>query len=136
MSSYTVGPGELIFGAPGSPQEFSAQITSAQVDWETEAEDDIPLLTGGVEAGEETFTAVLSGNALQDLTEAGWTTYTWENKGQQVPVLYVPNTAVGRHISGSVKIRPTSAGGEAKTKARADFEFPFVGEPQLGDVVP
>lgn len=136
MSAYTVGPGSLIFGAPGSPKEFTVQITSAQVDWESDAEDDIPHLGGGVVAGEETFTAVLTGNALQDLSDTGWTTWSWENKGVSLPVVYVPNTAVGRAISGTIKVRPTTAGGEVKTKARADFEFPFVGEPQLGDVTP
>lgn len=134
MSAFTIGPGELEFGSAGGARNFTVQITAAQVDWEVDAEDDIPHLGGGVVAGEETNTATLTGNLLQDISESGISTWTWENKGQVLPVTYTPNTGVGRAVIGSVKIRPTTVGGEVKTKARADFEFPFVGEPALADV--
>lgn len=136
MTSYTTGPGSLIFGAPGSPEEMAAQITSCTVSWDVEAEDDIPVLSGAVEAGEEEFTATLSGNLLQDLSETGITTWSWENKGTTTPFTFIPNDVVARHVSGVIKIRPTDVGGDVKKKATSDFEFPCVGEPTLGDVAP
>lgn len=133
-NSYKVGPGSLILGAPGSEQEFSFQITSALVDPSVDAEDDINVLSGGTVAGDETETFVLSGNFLQDITAEGVTTWCWENSGTTQPFVYIPNSALARQVTGEVKVRKTAVGGESKTRAASDFEFPGVGEPVLGDV--
>lgn len=131
----TTGPGTLVFGAPGSEQEFSAQMTSVTIEPDVDAEDDIPVLSGAVVAGEETETFVLSGSFLQDITLTGITTWTWNNSGTVVPFVFIPNTVTDRQVSGEVKVRKTTIGGDVKAKATADFEFPGVGEPVLGDVV-
>ena len=136
VHTMTIGPGSLIFGETGSPQEFNAQCTSATVSWSFSADDDVPVLSGEVVAGDDTNTAVISGNCFQDLTENGFTTWSWTNRGQVVPFIYVPNDDLGRAVVGEVKVRPTDVGGDVKTKARTDWEFPCVGEPELSDVTP
>lgn len=130
----TVGPGSLVIGETGG-LEIAMQVTQATVSWDVDAEDDTPTLDGGVEAGDETFTASLAATLYQDLgAEDSIVVYSWENKGQVVPVVFVPSTAAGKSITGQVKIRPIDVGGEAKTKATSDLEWPFVGEPVLSAV--
>lgn len=136
IKSYTVGPGSLVFGDPGSPQEMAAQITSCTATPEVEVGDDKPVLSGEVEPGERTYKWTLSGNFLQDISTTGITTWTLDNAGVTVPFVYIPNNAEGRSLSGSIIVDPTAIGGEVKTKATADFEFGIVGTPALGDVVP
>ena len=130
----TVGPGSLVFGSPGD--EFAAQITKCSVEPSVEKEDDIPVLSGEVVPGERTYSYVLTGEWLQDITADGITTWSWENEGVQMPFVYIPNDALERSISGSVVIDSTTVGGDVKSKARAEFEFSCVGKPALGDVAP
>jgi hypothetical protein len=133
MTSYTTGPGSLVFGSPGGT-EFAAQVIACTVEWDVDSEDDINVLSGGVVAGEDVFTAKLSGELLQDISLTGINTYSWENRGDVVPFVFIPNTATDRQVTGEVKVIPIAVGGEVKKKAVADFEWPCVGEPALGDV--
>lgn len=133
MTSYTTGPGSLVFGSPGGT-EFAAQVISCTVEWDVDSEDDIHVLSGGVVPGEDVFTAKLTGELLQDLSLSGINTYSWDNKGEVVDFIFIPNTAADRQVSGEVKVVPLSVGGEVKQKARSEFEWPCVGEPTLGDV--
>lgn len=134
VKTYTLGPGSLIIGQTGSPLEISCQMTSGTVQWSTDAEDDVPLLCGDVAPGDESFTAVFSGNLFQDLSEGGIVEFSWDHKGEVLPVEFVPSTAAGRRVIGSIKMRPIDVGGEAKTKPRSDVEWPFVGEPILESI--
>lgn len=127
-----VGPGSLVFGE-GTEEEFAMQIKSATVTPEVEAEDDEEVLSGAIVAGEETHTATLAGNFFQDISADGFTTWTWDNRGVEMPFTYIPNSAAARGITGVCKIRATVIGGDVGTKARADFEFPCVGFPDLVD---
>lgn len=132
-TTYTTGPGHLIFGDVGTPQEFAAQVTSALVEWDVEDGDLVPVLSGAEVSEEDNYTAKLSGNLFGDISETGITTWSWEHKGETVPVTFVPSAATGRAVTGMVKVRPLGVGGDVKTKSRTDFEFPFIGEPALGD---
>lgn len=134
IKSFKVGPGELIFGEPGDVNEFSAQVTAATVEPSVDTEDDVPVLSGEVLPGEDEETFVLTGSGLQDITATGFTTWTWENAGTVVPFIYIPHSETARQISGEIKVRRTNIGGEVKARATADFEFPIVGVPVLGDV--
>lgn len=132
-----IGPGSLIVGETGTTLEISCQVTQAVVSWDVDAEDDTPLLCGEVEAGDETFTATLSATLFQDLgvdAAESIVAYSWANRGAVVPIVFIPSTAAGKQVTGSVKLRPVDVGGEAKTKATSDVEWPFVGEPELSDV--
>lgn len=136
IKSFVVGPGSLIFGAPGDPDEMAAQITSCTVTPSTDVGDPVDVLSGEQLPGDRTTTWVLEGNFLQDLTATGITTYTLENAGSQKPFVYIPNDAHGRSVSGNVIIDPTAIGGDVKARAASDFEFGIVGQPAIGDVAP
>lgn len=136
LESYVVGPGTLQLGDTGDELALDCQITSAVVSWDVDAEDDVPLLCGETAPGDEIFTATLSGNLFQDLSTDGVVEWTWAHKGESVPVVFIPSTAEAKEITGTIKIRPIDVGGDAKAKARSDFEWPFVGEPEIGAVTP
>lgn len=136
LESYVVGPGTLKVGDVGSEESIECQITSAIVQWSVDAEDDVPLLCGEVAPGDELFTAVISGNLFQDLSTGGIVEWSWTNKGESMPLEFIPNTAEAKKITGNIKVRPIDVGGEAKAKARSDFEWPFIGEPVLAAVTP
>lgn len=136
VESYTVGPGSLIFGAPGDPEEMAAQITKASVVPKVDTGEDTPVLSGEVAPGERTYTWTLSGEFLQDLADDGITTWSYDNAGVTLPFVYIPNAAKARSVSGSVIVDPTTIGGDVKTKAKSDFEFSVVGTPAIGDVGP
>lgn len=131
--TYKTGPGRLILGDAASEQEFAAQITSAVVAWDVEDGEIVPVLSGGEVAEDDEYTATLSGNVFGDIRETGITTWTWVNKGKTVPFVFVPQTDLDRAVSGFVKIKPLSVGGDVKAKSRSDFEFACVGEPALGE---
>lgn len=132
--TYRMGPGTLVLGETGSSIEIDCQITSGTITWDVDAEDDVPLLCGEDDPGDETFTATLTGNLFQDISVDGIVPWSWDRKGESVPFEFVPSTAAGRRVVGSVKVRPIDLGGDAKTKPRSDFEWPCVGEPVLEDV--
>lgn len=136
LESYVVGPGTLKLGEVGDEIQIECQLTNAVVAWDVDAEDDVPLLCGETAPGDEIFTATLSGNMFQDLSTDGIVEWSWTNKGTVQPVEFIPSTTEAKKITGSVKVRPIDVGGDAKTKARSDFEWPFVGEPVLDTVTP
>ena len=134
MASYKTGPGSLVLGDVGSEEEFNVSVASCSVEWDVDSDDDIPLLSGGVLAGDDEYTAVLTGEFVQDVSATGINSWSWENKGTVVPFVFIPNTVEDRQVSGEVKVMPVTVGGEVKKRAMADFEWGIVGEPSLGDV--
>jgi hypothetical protein len=134
MGSYKTGPGSLVFGEVGSTEEFNAQVTTCQVEWDVDSDDDVQLLSGGTLAGDDEYTAKLSGELVQDIKASGINTWSWEHKGEVMPFVFIPNTVEDRQVSGEVKVLPLMVGGEVKKRAMAEFEWACVGEPALGDV--
>lgn len=134
--SYTTGPGILKIGTDPDEQNWEAQVTSVTVEWDVDAEDDENVLSGETVPGDEVYTATLSGNAYQDISATGMTRYSWAHKGETLPVEFIPNTVEDVKITGNIKMRPITVGGDVKAKAKSDFEFPFVGEPVMDDVTP
>lgn len=132
IKSYKMGPGTLTIGATGAPVDFTSQVTKCTVKWSVDEDDAVPVLSGEELAGEETHTATLAATLIQDLTDGGLVDYTWENKGEQQAFTFVPSSALGRAISGVVKIRPIDVGGDVKKRPTSDIEWPCVGEPTLG----
>ena len=134
--SFKLGPGSLIIGDTGTPMEISCQITACTVEFETDSEDDVPTLCGGTLAGDEDETATLTGTIIQDLSDDGIIEYTWANAGTVQPVVFIPNETMAKQITGSVKIRSLNVGGDVKTSPTSDFEWPFIGRPDLGAIAP
>lgn len=135
--TYKLGPGELQIGAVGSEIDFTAQLTGCTVSWDKDKEDDVPVLSGGVLAGDTVYTAKISGNLFQDLgAEDSVLEWTWTHKGEALPFAFTPSSAAGKTVSGVVVVDPIDVGGdEVKKRPRSDFEWSCVGEPTLGDAV-
>lgn len=133
-----LGPGTVTVGAVGSEVDFSCQVTAAVVEWESDQDDDTIVLCGDTVAGAITFSATFSGTVFQDTSDdAGLVAFTWAHKGESVPLVFVPSTAGGKQVTGTVTIVPLSIGGdEAGSNMTSDFEWAFVGEPVLGDFTP
>lgn len=134
IDSYTVGPGKLVFGGVGDPGAQEAQITAATVEFEVDADDDTPVLSGEVDPGEETYPFSLKATLLQSLAATGLVAWSWGHKGEVTDFEYIPNLAKDRRITGEIKVRPINAGGEVKKKATSSVEFTGVGFPELSDV--
>lgn len=129
IKSTKLGPGQLTFGETGSPTEFGSQITNARVEPSYDTEDPIPVLSGEELAGDETATYVLAGTFLQDYTSmTSLVVWCKENEGTDLPFTFIPSTAGGIQVKGTVKIRAVNVGGDVKTRNTADFEFPGVGD--------
>lgn len=129
IKSHKLGPGFLTFGATGDEQEFGSQTTATLLEPSVDEEDNIPVLSGEELDGDETESYVLSGTFLQDYT--GMTSLlVWckENAGTVLPFKFVPNSEGGLQITGNVKIRAVSIGGDVKTRNTSDFEFKGVGD--------
>ena len=128
-----LGPGTLVLGETGTEQDASCLVQNAVVSWEVDTEDDLQVLCGDTVAGARTYSATLSGTILEDLDqEAGMVAYSWANKGTQVQAVFVPNTEAGATVTGTLTIDPLDVGGdEYGSVMTADFEWSYVGEPEL-----
>lgn len=131
VNSTVLGPGRLEFGEVGTLMDFSCQVTSVTVSMEPEREDPTPTLCGDSLIGESSYTATLEATLVQDLAETGIVAWSWENRGSTMPVVFVPNSAAGAEVTGSVVIDPISIGGDVKVRNTSDVSWSFVGEPEL-----
>lgn len=137
VKSFIVGPGTLTVGAV--PLDITAQVTAMRVDWaeNVTAGDVIPLLddTELVDPDVVTYRATLAGNLVQDITAAGLVEWSWTNKGTKQPVTFIPSTAAGREVTGTIVPVPITIGGDLKKSGRSDIAWRFVGDPVLGTVI-
>lgn len=132
-----LGPGSLELEATPTTQDMSCQLSSAWVKWDKDKDDNVPVLCGEEIAGDVVYSGKLTGTIFIDLSDGGLVEYTWANKGTQVPFRFVPNTAAGKEITGTVTIDPLDVGGdEMKKNMTADFEWDCVGEPDMAAVTP
>lgn len=138
IKRFTMGPGTLTLGELG---DLAAQVTAMRIEWSVNesSSDDMPVLSGEVLIGEAdvTYTATLAGNVVQDIDAAGLVEFSWTNKGDNVPFVFVPNTEKGREVTGTVRVDPITLGGDVKDKApRSDISWRCIGDPNLGNVTP
>lgn len=131
VKSTVLGPGVLEFGETGSLMDFTTQVTAATVSMEPDRDDPIPTLSGDNLVGEATYAAELEATLVQDLSESGIIAWSWEHKGETLPVRFIPNSAAGLTVTGSVIIDPISIGGDVKVRNTSDVTYSFVGEPEL-----
>lgn len=138
INSYKVGPGSLTLGA--GPLSVGAQVTACtvQASESVETEDDVNVLSGEVLEGEDVASLdyTISGTFLQDLAASGVVDYSWQNAGDEVAFVYIPNTAADRSVAGTLRLVPISIGGTAKQRATSDFEWAIIGTPTFGDATP
>ena len=135
IETTTVGPGTITVGETGTEVDFSAQILAARVSWSVNREDSRRVLNGEILPGRVTRTAAVSCTILQDIAQAsGIVRFSWANRGQELPFVYVPATDAGVHVTGTVTVEPIDVGGDVDADAESEFEWQFVGEPDLDDI--
>lgn len=139
IQSYKMGPGVLKIGAEVGGVDVSCQVTSCTVEpvVNVSSTDAVDVLCGEALTGEETATygARIKANLLQDLAAAGWVAWTWDHKGEEHPVVFVPNDAAARQVSGTVRIDPVVIGGTVKERPTSDLDWVFVEFPDFAAVV-
>lgn len=129
---YIVGPGTFTVGKVGTTLDMSCQLTEFRIEFEADAEDDVPTLCGGMLAGDRTYAATCAGTTVQDLERDGVIDFTWRNKGAQVPFSFIPdNASVDKKITGELIIDPLTIGGEVGKRGTSEFEWKCVGMPTL-----
>lgn len=135
VSTYTVGAGTLTIGASGDLTNFSSQITSCKLEASADLGDTIYVLSGESVAGDFSETFTLTGTMLQDLGATSKTEWLFNNAGETHVFEFVPSTAAGRRITGSLVVSsPAEIGGDVRTKPTTDFSFTVVGKPVIDAV--
>ena len=134
MSGITnkLGPGLLTIGDSTKAQDFAGRAIKVELTPDIDEGDALNYLDGSSEQ-DETETWVLSGEFVQSFTTGDLGVWCNKNKGQQVPFTFVPNKNGSVQATGTLTVRPVKIGGDVKTKATTEFEFPLVGEPTLTD---
>lgn len=129
IKSSKLGPGRLTFGDTGTKTEFGSQCTAVQIEPEVDESDEIHVLSGETVDGEDTETYKLTGTALQDYSGmTSWIVWCKTNAGKTLPFSFVPDSAGGLEVTGTVKIRSVKFGGDVKERNTSDFEFKGIGE--------
>lgn len=136
IQSYKPGPGLLTIGA--APLDVSCQVTSMAVEpsESVTSSDAVDVLCGEQLTGDDDVTLAyrLKGNLLQDLAAAGVVDFSWTNASDEVPFVFVPSTALGREVSGTVRVVPLKIGGDVKVRATSDLDWAVIGTPTFGAV--
>ncbi len=134
VNSTALGPGTLIFTLASVPIDASCQVSACTVSWSKSKDDDVRMLCGDVKAGNTTYTAQLAFTADQDLADVdGFVQWSWDNHGDVALFEFVPNTAAGRAVNGSVIVDPLDVGGDTGgDDMTSDATWDCVGEPTLG----
>lgn len=134
MSNITVnklGPGSLKFGDTGDEREFAVQLTACTVA-PTWADPEVtPVLSGDQVSDPGEFEGTISGSIFQDFDMAGIVAWTWDNKFEDMPFTFIPRTAGGLKVTGTVQIMPLSIGGDVKVANQSEFEWKLTSEPAL-----
>lgn len=129
IKSQKLTKGLLTIGEAGTPQEWGGQVRAVSLVPEYDQEDAIDVLSGEKMDGDETKTETLSGTVLDDFSAVGsiWV-YCKENEGTVQPFVWEPNSVDGTlRITGTVRVRQISLGGDVNTRTENDFEFPVIG---------
>jgi hypothetical protein len=133
IQSYKMGPGSLTFNA--GAQVASAQVTKCSVEAEESVKttDAIPVLSGEELPEQESASLSwkLSGTVIQDIQAAGLVSFSWDNAGEEVTFVFVPNTVEDRQVSGTVRIVPLALGGDVDVRNTSDFTWKIIGTPVL-----
>ena len=129
IKSQKLTKGLLTLGEAGTSQEWGGQVRAVSLVPEYDQEDPIDVLSGEKLDGDETKTETLSGTVLDDFSAVG-SIWVWckENEGDIVPFIWEPNSTDGTlRITGSIRVRQISLGGDVNTRTENDFEFPVIG---------
>lgn len=142
VKSYKLGPGTLELGTSPTNLDVTAQVRSmlVRVTERVTRVEPIPVLSGEELEGTETVDhdATLVGNVIQDPTVGGMVDFTWTNRGLPVACRFVPSTAAGRVVTGTVVPIPLDFGGDVDgtTRPESAISWRFTAFPDLGELAP
>lgn len=113
---------------PAVVTDASCQVRACRVDiaenvTSTEAED---MLCGEQLPAEDTVTGYacsMTATLKQDLSTAGVIAWTWTNRGKVVQAEFIPSTALGKKVTGPVRVVPLSVGGDVNSRPNHDFTW-------------
>lgn len=132
VNTLKVGPGSLTIGASTDLTTFSGQVTSIRLVPSVDQGDTVTVLSGEQVAGDRSESFTLEGTLLQDFGKTGSTTeWLYNKRGQTHAFVYVPATANGKKITGSLVVEAIEIGGDVNTNATSDFSFVVVGAPVI-----
>lgn len=137
IKSQKLTKGLLTLGEAGTSSEWGGQVRAVSLAAEYDTEDPIPVLSGEQLDGDETKTETLSGTVLDDYSGVGsiWV-FCKENEGAILPFVWEPNSVDGSlRITGSIRVRQISLGGDVNTRTENDFEFPIIGNTAHAPIV-
>lgn len=130
-----VGPGELTIGESTSLKSLATTCVGAQVIPNVEKGDPRKVLSGDVIPGARTESATLEVKLLDDFgQQESVSEWLWEHRGQQMPVSYIPKSALSRRIRGTITVEPINLGGDVDTVPEQTVTFDFVGMPTIESV--
>lgn len=125
-----LGPGKLTIGATGSLKDWSCQVSELSITFEKE-EESIKVLCGD-SVSSSTYSATLEGTVVQDWHEStGFVKWSWDNKGETLPFVFIPDLAGKAQVKGHIIIDPINIGGEMMKKNTSDIKWQLAGEPTL-----
>lgn len=134
-NTVTMGPGKFTIGEVADLTVFSGQVTNIVLKPSVDKGDAIDVLDGGQVSGDRSESFTLEGTLLQDLGATESTTeFLFENRGTDLPFEYVPNSAMGKKITGVLTVEAIDIGGDVKSKPTSDFTFDVIGVPVIGTV--
>lgn len=133
---FTMGPGSLALGAgplavEGQVEEFAVECTE-----NVKTTDPKPMLSGEdkITADKVTHSWKATGVLQQDLAAAGVVAYSWDNMGDEVAFTFVPSTAEGRKVTGTLRLVPIKVGGKAGDDPTSPITWAIIGTPVLAAV--
>jgi hypothetical protein len=136
IESYTMGPGSLELGA--GPLVVSAQVAEFAVECTESVKktDDQPMLSGDVKSYPDKVSHdwKATGTLQQDLGAAGVVQYSWDNVGDEVPFEFIPSTAEGRKVTGTLRLVPIKVGGKVGEDPTSTVSWVIIGTPVLAAV--
>lgn len=137
INTTDLGPGTLVLGTGALAVESQLSACTVNPSENVDEQEGTRVLSGETTAASstETFTYTLEGTFLQDLSaveSASVVAWSWANKGTEQSVTFIPSTAAGVTVTGTIKPVPLAIGGdEAGSRMDSDFTWRFVGEPTL-----
>lgn len=128
-----LGPGVLTIGEAGSLVDASSLVNGCTMTPNTETADATTKLSGYVRGGSSRSTYALEGNVDTDAANAdGLWELCFQLAGEEVPFVFVPESATGVTVEGTLILRPLALGGdEVESDLTSDFSFPIVGRPDV-----
>lgn len=134
VNAPSIGPGTLTIGADTDLTVFSSQCRAAKLVPTVDKGEPIDVLSGEQAPGDRTETHQLVVTLQSDFgTANSKTEWLWEHRGEAHSFVYIPNSSLGRRITGTITVEPIEIGGDVKTKPSAEVTFDLVGDPVFDD---